>query len=140
MGIVKAQTRGNFTVKIGDMNYGTTIPMGGHPESIQDNVLLGFMNAIDNVSEGLVTTATKTVYVNTNQIPPNTRGKKPRTFKFQVFQGNTAVGQEAANQIVTIRIPEFNGGDTEEQVFITYCLDFLRVYNADDEVQHLQTY
>lgn len=139
MSITKAQARANFTMKIGDQNYGLTIPMSGWSESAQDNLLIGFMGMLSNVSEALPTTATLTKYLNASPIPPNSRGKRPRSFKFQIVE-NVPAGDEARNQIVTLKVPEYDATPSQEATFIQYCIDFIRVFGDDDVVQLLGVY
>jgi len=140
MSITKARARANFTMKIGDKNYGLGLPLSGYAESSHDSLLIGWMGALASVSEALPTTATVTKFTNPDPIPPNTRGQKPRTFKFLITEGGVATGDEALTYPFSIRVPEYNATPEQEEAFITQCLGFAKYFNDDDICQLIGIY
>ena len=92
------------------------------------------MDVLASVSQALPTTGTLTRFLNGDPIPPNTRGKGTKSFKFLVV-GEAPIGQEAPSQYVTIRVPEYTANSAEEAIFVTFIQDKLRIYGDDDQVQ-----
>ena len=135
---VNTKNFGSVTLKIGGMNYNSQIPLGGWDNDLADSKLFGFMSALSIVSQALPATGSMIKFRDPSPIPPNTRGKGTKSFKFLVV-GEAPIGQEAPSQYVTIRVPEYTANSAEEQSFISYLLNTIRIYGDNDQVQLIST-